>query len=217
MSETRQTLEEIFSELKTVVKNSFWNNPKLFEKMSYKEAREVVEQEIGMLNHLHSTCGMYKMSGHKMAYEAWQALVEPQDFNWHIINKFARIRMYNDVAALGVVEDDLEYGRRWAAENYQSEASSNEANSKDKKDGRGEIYLYVSECQGCDECSGRLTQNCPRYAYWSVELGTGWDCPHYTGLQEDEARGLAIAKPGGSVDAAVRAADGRPRLATLKK
>lgn len=79
------------------------------------------------------------------------------------------------------------------------------------------IELFVSECQNCDECKGQLTQDCPRYAYWGEESSAGWDCPHYTGRTEDEMRGLAAANPGGSADAAVRAADGRPRLATLKK
>lgn len=72
--------------------------------------------------------------------------------------------------------------------------------------------LFVSECENCEFCVGRLHDGCPRYAYWGEESSTGFDCPHYTGRTEDELRKLAAGNPGGSADAAVRAADGKPRL-----
>lgn len=68
-----------------------------------------------------------------------------------------------------------------------------------------ERELMVSECQHCHTCRGRLTELCPRYAYWYV--GAQTDSYHWTGLSEAEARRRAAANPGGRADAAVRSAD----------
>lgn len=79
-----------------------------------------------------------------------------------------------------------------------------------------ERELFVSECQNCSVCSGNLTNECPRYAYWGEPSSTGYDSPHYTGVSETEIRERAKRNPGGTADAAVRAADGEKRLESIK-
>lgn len=68
-----------------------------------------------------------------------------------------------------------------------------------------ERELMVSECENCEACHGQLTESCPRYAYWYENPQT--DSYHWTGLSEAETRRRAAANPGGSADAACRAAD----------
>lgn len=72
--------------------------------------------------------------------------------------------------------------------------------------------LFMSECEHCQSCAGVLRRGCRRYAYWDAPQSAGPDSPHYTGANEQELRTKAEANPGGSADAAVRAADGLPRI-----
>lgn len=74
--------------------------------------------------------------------------------------------------------------------------------------------LMVTPCEHCDCCSGQLSEDCPRRAYWFADPSP--DSYDWTGLSEDEARRRAANNPGGTADAAVRAADGGPRLKVVR-
>ncbi len=54
-----------------------------------------------------------------------------------------------------------------------------------------ERMLMVSECQHCECCTmEEANPSCSvRYAYWSeCEEGRNFDCPHFTGVTESQAR-----------------------------
>lgn len=71
-------------------------------------------------------------------------------------------------------------------------------------------YTYVECCHHCPDCTGPLTEQCPRSAWWSEEAHPETD--EWQGCTEAYTRHDARIWPGSTSDAIVRAADGQPRL-----